>query len=283
MQKKTLLKKLNLAQKTYENHFLGMEFLYVYEEKGKLKDFRLIFNLSHFKHLTGIITEEYNPRNFYRALKENKIDTNYIFEGTFTSTKLNHFHELTDIIYSPAIYYKFAPEKGNANWLYIDSFISKKTKRKSTILGITNEKNNKYSPSSLLYDTPERKGTYKGKVLLIGVKRIGYKGEYNTVFRVSNISNITSEIKKKFKNLENYNCLTGNILHNFSHVKGENRWISKEDIKENNLQIKEKSKYKISTENPEENKLCSKLVIYYNLTSIESIKEIESKLVSIKK
>ena len=54
MQGNLLLKKLNLAQKIYEEYFLNKEFLCIYEEQGILKEFKLIFNSGHFKHLTGI-------------------------------------------------------------------------------------------------------------------------------------------------------------------------------------------------------------------------------------
>ncbi|MHB9309943.1 hypothetical protein ACW0S9_08800, partial [Fusobacterium polymorphum] len=49
---------------------------------------------------------------------------------------------------------------------------------------------------------------------------------YNTIFRITDIENIPNEIKNKFKNLENYNCFTGNILKNFQHKNGEFRWIA---------------------------------------------------------
>ena len=41
MQGNILLKKLNLAQKIYEEHFLNKEFLCIYEEQGILKEFKL--------------------------------------------------------------------------------------------------------------------------------------------------------------------------------------------------------------------------------------------------
>ena len=66
MQGNLLLKKLNLAQKIYEEYFLNKEFLCIYEEQGILKEFKLIFNSGHFKHLTGIefIENNYNFLNF---------------------------------------------------------------------------------------------------------------------------------------------------------------------------------------------------------------------------
>lgn len=288
MQKNILLKKLNLAQDIYNTYFINKEFLYIYEEKGSVKEFCLVFNSSHFKHLTGVefhnLTEQSRAKNFYRALKDNKIDINNIKTGNFTQIKLQHFSELTDILYSPAIYYKFAPTKGNSNWLYIDSFISKQHKnKKSTLLGITKEKDNKYSPSSLLYDIPERKGIYIGKVLLIGTKDFASSNKYNTIFRVSNIDEIPEKIKIRFENLENYNCFTGNIIPKFKHIKGENRWIAKADVKKYKIELNENAKEKITIiTNIEESNLYSSPIAYYNLIDIKLTKEIEQKFVTMK-
>lgn len=289
MQKNILLKKLNLAQNIYDTHFINKEFLYVYEEKGILKEFCLVFNLGHFKHLTGIefhnLNEQSKAKNFYRALKNNKIDINNIKTGNFTQIKLEHFSELTDIFYSPAIYYEFAPKRGNSNWLYIDSFISKQHRNiKSTLLGITKEKDNKYSPSSLIYDIPERKGVYIGKVLLIGTREFTpLNKKYNTIFRVSNIDKIPEEIKIRFENLENYNCFTGNIIPNFKHIKGENRWIARADIKKYSIELKKNAKEKVTIiGNIEEDKLYTTPITYYNLSDVVLTKELEEKLVSMK-
>ena len=73
MQGNILLKKLNLAQKIYEEYFLNKEFLCIYEEQGNLKEFKVVFNSGHFKHLTGVefIKNNYQStaKNFYKAVK----------------------------------------------------------------------------------------------------------------------------------------------------------------------------------------------------------------------
>ena len=166
MQGNLLLKKLNLAQKIYEEYFLNKEFLCIYEEQGILKEFKLIFNSGHFKHLTGIefIKNNYKStaKNFYKAIKNGRLDLSNIKIGNFTEIKLKHFSDLQNIFYSPSIYYKFSPEKGNSNWLFIDSFITKNNRSlKSTSLGITEESSNKFVPSSLFHDIPERKIYWK--------------------------------------------------------------------------------------------------------------------------
>ena len=183
MQGNILLKKLNLAQKIYEEHFLNKEFLCIYEEQGILKEFKLIFNSGHFKHLTGIEFLENNykstAKNFYKAIKNGRLDLSNIKIGNFTEIKLKHFSDLQNIFYSPSIYYKFSPEKGNSNWLFIDSFITKNNRSlKSTSLGITEESSKKFVPSSLFHDIPERKGKYVGKVLLVGFRNILKKRRY---------------------------------------------------------------------------------------------------------
>ena len=98
MQGNILLKKLNLAQKIYEEHFLNKEFLYIYEEQGILKEFKLIFNSGHFKHLTGVefIKNNYEStaKNFYKAVKNGRLDLSNIKIGNFTEIKLNHFLDL---------------------------------------------------------------------------------------------------------------------------------------------------------------------------------------------
>lgn len=183
MQRNLLLKKLNLAQKIYEEYFLNKEFLCIYEEQGILKEFKLIFNSGHFKHLTGIEFLENNykstAKNFYKAIKNGRLDLSNIKIGNFTEIKLKHFSDLQNIFYSPSIYYKFSPEKGNSNWLFIDSFITKNNRSlKSTSLGIIEESSNKFVPSSLFHDIPERKGKYVGKVLLVGFRNILKKRRY---------------------------------------------------------------------------------------------------------
>ena len=56
---------------------------------------------------------------------------------------------------------------------FIDSFITKNNRSlKSTSLGITEESSNKFVPSSLFHDIPERKGKYVGKVLLVGFRNV---------------------------------------------------------------------------------------------------------------
>ena len=183
MQGNILLKKLNLTQKIYEEYFLNKEFLCIYEEQGILKEFKLIFYSGHFKHLTGVefIKNNYEStaKNFYKAVKNGRLDLSNIKIRNFTEIKLNHFSDLQNIFYSSSIYYKFSPEKGNSNWLFIDSFITKNNRNlKSTSLGITEESSNKFVPSSLFHDIPERKGKYVGKVLLVGFRNILKKRRY---------------------------------------------------------------------------------------------------------
>ena len=290
MQGNILLKKLNLAQKIYEEHFLNKEFLCIYEEQEILKEFKLIFNSGHFKHLTGVefIKNNYEStaKNFYKAVKNGRLDLSNIKIGNFTEIKLNHFSDLQNIFYSSSIYYKFSPEKGNSNWLFIDSFITKNNRNlKSTSLGITEESSNKFVPSSLFHDIPERKGKYIGKILLVGFRNVLKKEDiYNTIFRITDIENIPNEIKNKFKNLENYNCFTGNILKNFQHKNGEFRWIAKDDVIKLGIPKKTEAKLKtLNNSNLDEEKFYkSHPITYYNITDLEISEEIEKKFVSLK-
>lgn len=290
MQGNILLKKLNFAQKIYEEYFLNKEFLCIYEEKGIFKEFKLVFHSGHFKHLTGIEfiknNHENSAKNFYKAVKNGRLDLSNIKIGNFTEIKLKYFPDLQNIFYSPSIYYKFSPEKGNSNWLFIDSFITKNNRNlKSTSLGIIEESSNKFVPSSLFYDIPEKKGKYIGKVLLVGFRNILEKETvYNTIFRIANIDNITDEIKNKFRNLENYNCFTGNVLKNFQHKKGEFRWIAKEDIIKLGIPKKINAKLKtLNNSNSDEEKFYKTTLIgYYNITDLEITEEIEKKFVPLK-
>ena len=290
MQENIVLKKLSLAQKIYEEYFLNKEFLCVYEEQGILKEFKLVFNSGHFKHLTGVEyiknNQESSAKNFYKAVKNGRLNLSNIKIGNFAKIKLKYFPDLQNIFYSPSIYYKFSPEKGNSNWLFIDSFITKNnSKFKATSLGITEESNNKFVPSSLFYDIPERKGKYIGKVLLVGFRNILEKETvYNTIFRVANIHNISNEIKNKFRNLENYNCFTGNILKNFQHKKGEFRWIAKDDVIKQGISKKINAELKtLNNSNLDEEKIYKSTPIgYYNVIDLEISEEIEKNFVSLK-
>ena len=262
----------------------------IYEEQGIFKELKLVFNSGHFKHLTGIEfipnNHESSAKNFYKAVKNGRLDLSNIKIGNFTEIKLKHFPDLQNIFYSPSIYYKFSPEKGNSNWLFIDSFITKNNRNlKSTSLGIIEESSNKFVPSSLFYDIPERKGKYIGKILLVGFRNILKKEDiYNTIFRITNIENIPNEVKNKFKNLENYNCLTGNILKNFQHKNGEFRWITKEDIIKLGIPKKINSELKtLNNSNLDEEKFYKTTLIgYYNITDLEIPEEIEKKFVPLK-
>ena len=290
MQGNILLKKLKLAQKIYEEYFLNKEFLCIYEEQGIFKELKLVFNSGHFKHLTGIEfiknNHESSAKNFYKAVKNGRLDLSNIKIGNFTEIKLKHFPDLQNIFYSPSIYYKFSPEKGNSNWLFIDSFITKDNRNlKSTSLGIIEESSNKFVPSSLFFDIPERKGKYIGKILLVGFRNILEKETvYNTIFRIANIDNITDEIKNKFRNLENYNCFTGNVLKNFQHKKGEFRWIAKDDVIKLGIPKKINSELKtLNNSNLDEEKFYKTTLIgYYNISDLEISEEIEKKFVPLK-
>ena len=290
MQGNIVLKKLSLAQKIYEEYFLNKEFLCVYEEQGISKEFKLVFNSGHFKHLTGVEyiknNQESSAKNFYKAVKNGRLNLSNIKIGNFAKIKLKYFPDLQNIFYSPSIYYKFSPEKGNSNWLFIDSFITKNNRKfKATSLGITEESNNKFVPSSLFYDIPERKGKYIGKVLLVGFRNILEKETvYNTIFRVANIHNISNEIKNKFRNLENYNCFTGNILKNFQHKKGEFRWIAKDDVIKQGISKKIDAELKtLNDSNLDEEKIYKSTPIgYYNGIDLEISDEIEKNFVSLK-
>ena len=290
MQGNILLKKLNFAQKIYEEYFLNKEFLCIYEEKGIFKEFKLVFHSGHFKHLTGIEfiknNHENSAKNFYKAVKNGRLDLSNIKIGNFTEIKLKYFPDLQNIFYSPSIYYKFSPEKGNSNWLFIDSFITKNNRSlKSTSLGITEESSNKFVPSSLFHDIPERKGKYIGKILLVGFRNILKKEDiYNTIFRITDIETIPNEIKNKFKNLENYNCFTGNILKNFQHKNGEFRWIAKDDVIKLGIPKKINAELKtLNNSNPNEEKTYkSTPICYYNIIDLEIPEEIEKKFVSLK-
>ena len=285
-----VLKKLSLAQKIYEEYFLNKEFLCVYEEQGVFKEFKLVFNSGHFKHLTGVEyiknNQESSAKNVYKALKNGRLNLSNIKIGNFAKIKLKYFPDLQNIFYSPSIYYKFSPEKGNSNWLFIDSFITKNNRKfKATSLGITEESNNKFVPSSLFYDIPERKGKYIGKVLLVGFRNILEKETvYNTIFRVANIHNISNEIKNKFRNLENYNCFTGNILKNFQHKKGEFRWIAKDDVIKQGISKKINAELKtLNNSNLDEEKIYKSTPIgYYNVIDLEISEEIGKNFVSLK-
>lgn len=290
MKKDNLLKKLILAQKIYEENFLNKEFIYIYEEKGILKEIKLVFNASNFKHLTGITFEEnasnYSAKNFYKAVKNKKLDLSIIKISNFSEIKLNHFEELKNILYSSSIYYKFAPEKGNTNWLFIDSFITKNNKNiKSTSLGITKIVDNNFVPSSVFHDIPEKKGEYIGKVLLVGFKNISKKeNTYKTIFRIANIENIPDEIKEKFNNLENYNCLTANILKNFQHKNGECRWMTKDDVIKLGINKKNDALSKVYSDNneDEENFYKTHSISYYNISDLEISEEIEKTFIQLK-
>ena len=290
MQGNILLKKLKLAQKIYEEYFLNKEFLCIYEEQGIFKELKLVFNSGHFKHLTGIEfiknNHESSAKNFYKAVKNGRLDLSNIKIGNFTEIKLKHFPDLQNIFYSPSIYYKFSPEKGNSNWLFIDSFITKNNRNlKSTSLGITEESSNKFVPSSLFHDIPERKGKYIGKILLVGFRNVLKKEDiYNTIFRITDIENIPNEIKNKFKNLENYNCFTGNILKNFQHKNGEFRWIAKDDVIKLGIPKKINAELKtLNNFNPNEEKTYQSTPIgYYNIIDLEIPEEIEKKFVLLK-
>ena len=130
-----------------------------------------------------------------------------------------------------------------------------------------------------------QKGKYIGKILLVGFRNVLKKEDiYNTIFRITDIENIPNEIKNKFKNLENYNCFTGNILKNFQHKNGEFRWIAKDDVIKLGITKKINAELKtLNNSNPDEEKTYkSALIGYYNIIDLEIHEEIEKKFVSLK-
>ena len=147
-----IFKKLRLAQKVYDENFLNKEFLYIYENKNEIKKFSITFKKQNFLHLTGIkydSKDNMNPLDFYRAVKEKRLSLSEKNINDFTNIKLKVFPKLINLLQESSVFYKFSPEKGNTNWLYINSFITEnQRKEESIILGITEkgENTNNYAP-----------------------------------------------------------------------------------------------------------------------------------------
>lgn len=229
-----IFKKLRLAQKVYDENFLNKEFLYIYENKNEIKKFLITFKKQNFLHLTGIkydSKDNMNPLDFYRAVKEKRLSLSEKNINDFTNIKLKVFPKLINLLQESSVFYKFSPEKGNTNWLYIDSFITEnQRKEESVILGITEkgENTNNYAPSSILRGIPDEKGDYIGNVLIIACRNFSLKKEkYKAIYRVTDVSKIPDELKKEILDLENYNCITGNPIGNIKFKNFENRWIAK--------------------------------------------------------
>ena len=121
-----------------------------------------------------------NPLDFYRAVKEKRLSLSEKNINDFTNIKLKVFPKLINLLQESSVFYKFSPEKGNTNWLYIDSFITENQRKEETIiLGITEkgENTNNYAPSSILRGRPDEKGDYIGNVLIIACRNFSLKKE----------------------------------------------------------------------------------------------------------
>ena len=237
MKNSKIFKKIKLAQEVYDKNFLNREFLYIYEDKNEIKKFLITFKKQNFLHLTGVkygSEDNMNPLNFYRAVKENRLSLSEKNINDFTYIKLKVFPKLTNLLQESSVFYKFSPEKGNANWLYIDSFITENQRKKeSVILGITEKggNTNNYAPSSILRAIPDERGNYIGNVLIIACRDCNLKKEkYKAIYRVTDVSKIPDELKKDILDLENYNCITGNPIGYAKFKNFENRWIAKIDV-----------------------------------------------------
>ena len=245
MDSSKIFKKLKLAQEVYDENFLNKEFLYIYEEKGEIKKFLITFKKQNFLHLTGVkynSKDNMSPLDFYRAVKENRLSLSEKNINDFTNIKLRIFPKLKNLLQESSIFYNFSPEKGNTNWLYIDSFITEnQRKEESVILGITEkeENTNNYAPSSILRAIPDERGNYIGNVLIIACRDCNLKKEkYKAIYRVTDVSEIPDELKKDISDLENYNCITGNPIGYAKFKNFENRWIAKIDVERYGIEKK---------------------------------------------
>ncbi len=178
---------------------------------------------------------------------------------------------LINLLQESSVFYKFSPEKGNTNWLYIDSFITEnQRKEESIILGITEkgENTNNYAPSSILRGIPDEKGDYIGNVLIIACRNFSLKKEkYKAIYKVTDVSKIPDELKKDILDLENYNCITGNPIGNIKFKNFENRWIAKIDLERYGIEKKEIDieGTQISAGFIEEERIYAGVMIYYNI------------------
>ena len=291
MKNSKIFKKIKLAQEVYDKNFLNREFLYIYEDKNEIKKFLITFKKQNFLHLTGVkygSEDNMNPLNFYRAVKENRLSLSEKNINDFTYIKLKVFPKLTNLLQESSVFYKFSPEKGNANWLYIDSFITENQRKKeSVILGITEKggNTNNYAPSSILRAIPDERGNYIGNVLIIACRDCNLKKEkYKAIYRVTDVSKIPNELKKDILNLENYNCITGNPIGYAKFKNFENRWIAKIDVERYGIEKKDINIQgtQISSGFIEEEKLYAGSMIYYNISDLKITKELEQRFVPIK-
>lgn len=291
MDSSKIFKKLKLAQEVYDENFLNKEFLYIYEEKGEIKKFLITFKKQNFLHLTGVkynSKDNMSPLDFYRAVKENRLSLSEKNINDFTNIKLRIFPKLKNLLQESSIFYNFSPEKGNTNWLYIDSFITENQRKKeSVILGITEkgENTNNYAPSSILGAIPDERGNYIGNVLIIACRDCNLKKEkYKAIYRVTDVSKIPDELKKDISDLENYNCITGNPIGYTKFKNFENRWIAKIDVERYGIEKKDINIQgtQISAGFIEEEKLYAGSMIYYNISDLKVTKELEQKFMPIK-
>ena len=291
MKNSKIFKKIKLAQEVYDKNFLNREFLYIYEDKNEIKKFLITFKKQNFLHLTGVkygSEDNMNPLNFYRAVKENRLSLSEKNINDFTYIKLKVFPKLTNLLQESSVFYKFSPEKGNANWLYIDSFITENQRKKeSVILGITEKggNTNNYAPSSILRAIPDERGNYIGNVLTIACRDCNLKKEkYKAIYRVTDVSKIPDELKKDILDLENYNCITGNPIGYAKFKNFENRWIAKIDVERYGIEKKDINIQgtQISSGFIEEEKLYAGSMIYYNISDLKITKELEQRFVPIK-
>ena len=291
MDSSKIFKKLKLAQEVYDENFLNKEFLYIYEEKGEIKKFLITFKKQNFLHLTGVkynSKDNMSPLDFYRAVKENRLSLSEKNINDFTNIKLRIFPKLKNLLQESSIFYNFSPEKGNTNWLYIDSFITENQRKKeSVILGITEkgENTNNYAPSSILRAIPDERGNYIGNVLIIACRDCNLKKEkYKAIYRVTDVSKIPDELKKDISDLENYNCITGNPIGYTKFKNFENRWIAKIDVERYGIEKKDINIQgtQISAGFIEEEKLYAGGMIYYNISDLKVTKELEQKFMPIK-
>lgn len=97
------------------------------------------------------------------------------------------------------------------------------------------------------------------------------------------IENIMKEIANEPVPRGNYNILTGNEVITPDHLSGDKRWITVNDVRKNNIGIKENEKptFTIIT-HKEEEKLYVKPVEYYNVSQLEITREVEQQFKPMK-
>ena len=166
--KETVRTKICSSAEDYKKNFSGYNFLLLYEENGKITTLEISFKASHFKHLTGVTTENINAYEFFNKAADGCLEESdfEIRENKMANLKLS---VLPDLIRDPAYSLKMIGE--------YESLIRPKLQTEyiaggeKFCMGFTRNDKNIFVPNTILRDDIRKNVSICRPVLALWRKR----------------------------------------------------------------------------------------------------------------